>query len=356
MAASAQGDEGGLPGRPRLGWVDVFRGLAIGLVVVGHVLGGLSVTTGIRDGAQIQPVWDWIYSFHMPAFFWASGLFVGRSYDRLGPRRFLWSKCAALLYPYFLWGILGWAIFQVVGSYANYPKDRSPVVLLRLFWDPYSGLWFLYVLCELMVLAAVARAVGIGAVGRFAIAVAAWVAVLAAGDQFLVAVVVPARFGIYFALGDWTASATLARCGSWEPRHAALVLAAGAAVNFAAVTAGWHLMPALTPIPAVAGVCGLLGLAVLLADLPGTGWLPLCGRHSLEIYVLHPYPSVLARVLLLKVAGVTDWPTHAAVDTLAGIGGSLLAAVVVGATGFGWLVGFPSPTAGRSRKSLFRRT
>lgn len=42
--------------------IDVIRGMAIMLVVLGH--------SGVSE-----PLFQWIYSFHMPLFFFVSGIF-----------------------------------------------------------------------------------------------------------------------------------------------------------------------------------------------------------------------------------------------------------------------------------------
>jgi fucose 4-O-acetylase-like acetyltransferase len=45
----------------RVGWIDFCKGIGIFLVVLGHIL---------RDVIAV----DYIYSFHMPLFFFLSGL------------------------------------------------------------------------------------------------------------------------------------------------------------------------------------------------------------------------------------------------------------------------------------------
>ena len=47
--------------KQRISWIDVTKGIAIYLVILGHSLIGLKVN-------------DYIFAFHMPLFFIASGL------------------------------------------------------------------------------------------------------------------------------------------------------------------------------------------------------------------------------------------------------------------------------------------
>ena len=47
--------------KQRIGWIDVTKGIAILLVILGHSLVGLKIN-------------DYIFAFHMPVFFITSGI------------------------------------------------------------------------------------------------------------------------------------------------------------------------------------------------------------------------------------------------------------------------------------------
>lgn len=49
-----------LESRARLPWLDVLKGIGIILVVVGHIYSN-------------KTIFNWLYSFHMPLFFFAAG-------------------------------------------------------------------------------------------------------------------------------------------------------------------------------------------------------------------------------------------------------------------------------------------
>src|ERR1700677_3177825 len=92
----------------RIEWMDTARGIAIILVVYGHVL------VGLHDGGFFSTANPWwlsyytIYTFHMPFFFFLAGLNVRRSIAK-GRKAFLWGKVWTIAYPYFLWSaIQGW--------------------------------------------------------------------------------------------------------------------------------------------------------------------------------------------------------------------------------------------------------
>lgn len=82
----------------RLPWLDASKGLGIILVVVGHI-------------TQVPLLHGVIYSFHMPFFFFLSG--IAFAYSR--PKNFLVRHTKSLLIPYFVFCLLCfvyWAIFE----------------------------------------------------------------------------------------------------------------------------------------------------------------------------------------------------------------------------------------------------
>ena len=90
MAYSDTGVKADSRPRARIGWVDVAKGIAILLVIVGHTLssGGMP--------------WKAVFSFHMPLFFILAGYtFRARKWGELVP-----SSARRLLFPYVLMFLL----------------------------------------------------------------------------------------------------------------------------------------------------------------------------------------------------------------------------------------------------------
>ena len=76
----------------RIEWIDVAKGICIVLMVVGHT----------RLPSIIS---NWIWSFHMPFFFFISGMtFKVGNYKSLN--FFLYRKLRTLLVPFFVFSIL----------------------------------------------------------------------------------------------------------------------------------------------------------------------------------------------------------------------------------------------------------
>src|SRR5271154_4907855 len=84
--------------------VDVVKGIAIILVVYGHTAQGMT-HRGWWVGRGASFSHTFIYSFHMPAFFFVAGLFVSGSIAKRGNKLFTIDKLKTILYPYVLLAI-----------------------------------------------------------------------------------------------------------------------------------------------------------------------------------------------------------------------------------------------------------
>ena len=98
--------------------VDIVKGIAIILVVSGHTAQGM-VHRGwwASSGAAFSETF--IYSFHMPAFFFVAGLFVMGSIAKRGNKHFAVEKLKTILYPYVLFAIIGVALEPLIGRFKS---------------------------------------------------------------------------------------------------------------------------------------------------------------------------------------------------------------------------------------------
>ena len=81
------------PMSQRIEWLDVAKGLGIIFVIYGHTI--------FKD-----ELWRiWIYSFHMPLFFFLSGITYNEEKYSDG-RKFLVSKIKGILIPYFIFCVI----------------------------------------------------------------------------------------------------------------------------------------------------------------------------------------------------------------------------------------------------------
>lgn len=132
----------------RIEWIDSTRGIAILLVVVGHVVGGYTGNYGMPQYQRIiDMIVDVIYTFHMPLFFMISGYVFGL-------KKYNWSmgnyvayvnkKAKTLLIPYFLFSALQILIkLPLQGKIASVLSWKN-ILLLPII--PIDQFWFIYVL------------------------------------------------------------------------------------------------------------------------------------------------------------------------------------------------------------------
>ena len=98
----------------RVKWVDSWRGLLIILVVLGHVIGGgLHFTQGATRAAS-EFAFKLIYCFHMPAFFFLSGMLWNDNNTSIG--RYAYRKLKRLIIPYWIFGVFSVVAYALVGG------------------------------------------------------------------------------------------------------------------------------------------------------------------------------------------------------------------------------------------------
>ena len=122
--------------------IDVAKGFTLFLVVFGHLL-PLNTT-----------LFRWIFSFHMPAFFFLSGMtFRPEKYN--GVRDYMQDKARKLLVPYAVITLIGLAICLIRPAYRAEAFQQDCTVYYDLKWILYYGqpmqlyigqVWFLLAL------------------------------------------------------------------------------------------------------------------------------------------------------------------------------------------------------------------
>lgn len=307
--------------RPRLPWIDVAKGICIILVVMMHSTLGVERETG--QAGWLHAVVSWAKPFRMPDFFFLSGLLAG-SVLRLDRRTFSDRKVLHFVYFYLLW--LAIVLFvKIVASDAASPTVYVMALLAGLI-EPFSTLWFIYILPFFFILVWIARgrwfwllvavsillhlaAAAYPVDGRYAMAsdLTGWMAI----DSF-------SLFLVFFVLGFGTRNAF----PHWLDRVASRPWILGASL---ALWAGFHSffwtfgvtsVPGATIVFGLAGAVAVTGLSVLLAQAGLGGWLAYCGRHSLVIYLAFVIPMAVARRLLLARPLIEDSGTIALAVTI----------------------------------------
>jgi fucose 4-O-acetylase-like acetyltransferase len=287
-------------------------------VVGGHVLEGLREASILPESPALLFLHRFLYAFHMPLFFFASGLLAARSIER-GARSFLEGRLRTVAYPYVVWSVLQALVLIALSPLTRDRPDAS--LLLRLPYHPLMQLWFLYALFIIALVFAGLHALGLRARGLVLLSLVLYAIVPYLGLHWEVAQAVLVFF-IYFAAGVWLSPRLLAPSGpsprpAWGPALVAL-LAAGVALGF---DQRW----VTRPLAAVLGIAATLIVARLIETAGRLGFFITWGRLSLPIYVAHLMAVIASRVVLVRL-GVTNGPAHVVAGLVAGLGGPLLLA------------------------------
>lgn len=139
--------------------LDVAKVIATILVVVGHITRYNCPDCRFPQMVTsefLRTLTDFIYSFHMPAFFAISGavyFIVKRVYGRYNDKRkFVRTKVSRLLIPYLFFCVMGFTLFLHIFGFINYQGSLVGDLARRIFGIGDLGwFWFLYALFIIVV-------------------------------------------------------------------------------------------------------------------------------------------------------------------------------------------------------------
>ncbi len=325
--------------------VDIVKGFAILLVVYGHTEQGLFHRNWWTGPSAVLSD-TFVYSFHMPAFFFVAGLFLAGSLERRGPVKFVADKCKTILYPYVFWAIVSVLIEPLIGQFKmnTTPFHWKQFLLLLVSGD--DG-WFLSALFACQIVALVTWKLP------------AWLRLAIA---LVVAALMP-NFGptiLYKTLQDFCFLAAGMLIGRMIFRLAELPVwaAAAGAILFFVLQFALIIDDGQNAqfggreqwLAVVLGFTGTAGLILLARTIDGTRLGDACawiGRASLAIYLLSAYPQGVFRELLLHVLH-----THALLPQLIvpSIAAAILPAILWHRRErwhLGWLFHWPGVETGR---------
>ncbi len=290
----------------RVAWVDTAKGMCIILVVMMHVVLGI----GDRMGTEgfLHPVVAFAAPFRMPDFFLISGLFLARVIDR-DWRRYADKRVLHFLYFYVLW-----LVIQSIIRFGDVADGSVTGLIEHLAWSmvqPFSTLWFVYMLAIFSVVTKLLRGVPVwallGSAALLEIAPIHTGAILV--DEFA------ARY-VYFLAG-YLLAPQIFKLADWALAHkpAALVgLVLWAVVNgFLALTpSGLTEAGTLATLPFISLIAGTLGavamvlISALLAGTPLGRPLDYAGRHAIAVYLAFFLPMAVTREILLRLGIIED--------------------------------------------------
>ncbi|MBS6161160.1 MAG: acyltransferase [Firmicutes bacterium] len=141
----------------RIEWVNKVKGFAMLCVVFGH-----AITGNIRNSSSILGhVYDYIYLFHMPLFFFFAGFLYQcneSKYLKKGIQNFIKQKFKALMVPYYAYSIITYTVILLLGyvpfignilisagyKVGTFAESARQILLWQNSLDQH--LWFIYAL------------------------------------------------------------------------------------------------------------------------------------------------------------------------------------------------------------------
>lgn len=294
--------------------VDYAKGFGIFLVVLGHTLRGL-VGVVFEPSALIQVLDQWLYAFHMPLFFFLSGLFIERSVSKSFGSTLL-NKLKTIAYPYFVWSILQ----ELVRGFARI-RTEPLTEIWTIIHTPVMQFWFLYALFFASLLYVGLRKLNLSISLVFLVCFLLFVSSFTSLNLGSWSAVYLVRmYAIYFVLG------ALVREGNYlqnleQSDRPPLIFYSLIGFGLVALAAAfdWTELKYLSVIFAVLGIFATLAIARYVESLRAFDFLKTWGALSLEIFVAHTIFSAAARVILQKVFNMSQPGIHILVGTLVGI-------------------------------------
>ncbi len=299
----------------RINWIDMAKGYGILAVFIGHMV-------------QNSVLGSFVYSFHLPLFFFISG-YLFKSGGNLGG--FLKKKAHSILLPYFTLGLLVVfcnALYPLLFSGHNFSANHLMYELSKefsayLFQCRYATLWYLAVLLSVNIL---------------------MFFVCKIGNQFMQAIIVIAFFAaamVYYAFGGrelfWNIDAAFPALlffgAGYFINHISLIderfknsskkpviLAVSLTINIVfnilnLIISGSGLemyrcsygMPLFTVISAFSGVFFVVILSIMTTTEP----ILYIGKNSLIFFMWHQavvYPPLDALYLMIGIDGYGSNP------------------------------------------------
>ena len=307
---------GGQPGG-RDAWVDYAKAIGIILVVYGHVARGIFNAGIPLDVPLYRLVDSVVYSFHMPLFFFLSGLFFFHSLHRRGAIALVANKIDTILYPYILWSLIQGLVEVWLSPYTN-----SKVGLIEVldFWNPRAQFWFLYALFLVIMTAILVFRRDNPVLIRAVLFISAIAYCLQDGIPSVLHSHYVMKNFVFFALGIWfyTVKDRLTTYpGRW---------AAAGGIGFVVAQILFHAGLGLTfedkgissLAVAVVSILAVASLCLWLARTP-VHWVLTLGAASMAIYLMHVLVGSGMRILLSRFLGIQDAVIHLLSGCLAGI-------------------------------------
>lgn len=304
--------------------VDIIRGFAILLVVLGHALATDNIIT--TDSKWCNVVHDFIYSFHMPLFFLISG-FCYVQPEKYG--KFFLRKCRYLLIPYMVFNIIT-MVMQRLLPFFTLVENNLGEEIRRVFLQG-GFIWFVYVLFEIMVIFPLIAKIIDGKVGRTVILLMVSVAIyIFAGKNIGFLCISQLTYYLpYFIIGHFLRIAKEEGRFSLkilDKKQVRMLLAVAILLADIGMIYAWnqfidngYIGYMFKVFIALAGSAASYLLISMVEGLKVRQILKQLGQYSLQIYLFNGYFIAVARTILFSVLHISNTAVLAIANFLVGL-------------------------------------
>lgn len=325
----------------RVDWVDYAKGFCIIFVVMMHSTLGVGKATG--EEGWLHYVVEFARPFRMPDFFMIAGLFLALVIDRPW-KSYLDKKLVHFVYFYLIWTFIQFGTkIPVYGTEHGY--GALPYYYLSTLWEPYSTLWFIYMLPIMFVVTKVLKVLPwkIVFIGAAVLQIAPVHTGSLIVDEFA------SRYVYFFA--GYIFAPYLFKLAEWTRNNVGLgllALFAWGVMNGLLMFNGYWIegegvathakfgdLPIVSLILGFAGAVGVILVSALLAKVRWMSFLRLCGQNSIVVYLAFFFPMGATRVILLKFGIISDIGTISAIVTAASVISPLVLYWMIKKAGFG---------------------
>ena len=284
----------------RLVYLDIAKALCIILVVIGHYS---------PDGC---PEWwmavhDFIYSFHMPLFMFASGfVYIATKRDEEKYGNFIMKKVKRLMIPYFVVSAIVIAIKLLTEGHAYVENPKTIMSFVKMFYYPEAGyfLWFIWALWWMFVIVPVFKT-KLQRLVLFAISILLHYVPFATTDIFCVSQF--KNMLVFFMLGvivyDWK------DCLSAFERVPKIAYVGAFVIAYLLSVVpvfGGHLLSANCLLPFL-GIAAIISLSKMIEQSKlKNDWLMITSASSYIIYLFHTTCEGFAKALVFKLPYLKD--------------------------------------------------
>ncbi|GEA30030.1 acyltransferase family protein [Clostridium diolis] len=305
----------------RIEWIDYFKGIGILLVVYGHVIVGLQGSNTISQHNPYNISNIIIYGFHMPLFFFASGIFA----DKWAKNTFLLAvkqKLTTIIYPYFIWVMITGSFMSIASKFTNNHQSWSE--LLKSPVHPFSIYWYLYCLFFLFILYYFSkRVMSLNVIMIFSI-------IYYISSPFLNFWILSdvGKYFVFFVLGIYVYNKKGINIFGKLNNKNILIHTIASAIIFAIVSFIYvysyfllseYPVHIIYLIISISGIGFTLFISVLLSRVKKLIVIKYFGKISLVIYVSHLIPQAGARIIIMKFGGIKNASLHIIIGTVIGM-------------------------------------